>query len=163
MAVNWSLVKQQRSLVQPRAIIALRVLALIAAGAGSRLAADTNLLVAADGSGQFRTVQEAIMAVPAGSATNRVFIHVKPGVYKELIYVQREKRFFHLVGDDGQTTVLTYNLHANLPGLDGKPIGTFRTASTVIDTDDFTAENMTFEKLEKARSRKDRSLRRIQL
>jgi pectinesterase len=28
---------------------------------------------------------------------------------------------------------------------DGKPIGTFRTPSTVIDADDFTAENITFE------------------
>lgn len=113
-------------------------------GAGSQLAADTNLLVAADGSGQFRTVQEAIMAVPAGCATNRVFVHLLPGVYKELIYVQREKRFFHLVGEDPQTTRLTYDLHANLPGPDGKPMGTFRTASTVIDADDFTAENITF-------------------
>jgi pectinesterase len=30
-------------------------------------------------------------------------------------------------------------------GVDGKPIGTFRTPSTVIDADDFTAENLTFE------------------
>ncbi len=85
------------------------------------------------------------MAVPAGSATNPVFIHIKPGTYKELLYIQREKRFFHLLGDDAQKTVLTFNLHANLPGPDGKPIGTFRTASTVIDADDFTAENITFE------------------
>ena len=45
----------------------------------------------------------------------------------------------------GSRTVLTYDLRANLPGPDGKPIGTFRTASTVIDADDFTAENITFE------------------
>ena len=30
-------------------------------------------------------------------------------------------------------------------GKDGKPIGTFRTPSTLIDADDFTAENLTFE------------------
>jgi pectinesterase len=30
-------------------------------------------------------------------------------------------------------------------GVDGKPIGTFRTPSTVIDADDFIAENITFE------------------
>ena len=41
--------------------------------------------------------------------------------------------------------MLTFDLHANLTGLDGKPIGTFRTPSTVIDADDFTAENITFE------------------
>jgi pectinesterase len=32
-----------------------------------------------------------------------------------------------------------------MPGSDGKPIGTFRTPSTTIDADDFTAENLTFE------------------
>jgi pectinesterase len=105
----------------------------------------TNLVVAADGSAPFKTVQEAIMAVPAGSAADPVLIHIQPGVYKELIYLQHEKRFFHLVGVDARKTVLTFDLHAKLPGPDGKPIGTFRTASTVIDADDFTAENITFE------------------
>jgi pectinesterase len=109
--------------------------------------ADTNLVVAADGSGQFKTLQEAVMAVPAGSSNNGVFIHIKPGTYKELVYVQHEKRFFHLVGDGDapEKTVLTFDLHARMTGLDGKPIGTFRTASTVIDADDLTAENLTFE------------------
>ncbi len=98
----------------------------------------TNITVALDGSGQFKTVQEAIMSVPAGSPTNPVVIHIKPGVYKELIYIQHEKRFFHLVGEDAAKTILTYDLHANIVGKDGKPIGTFRTPSTLIDADDFT-------------------------
>ena len=50
------------------------------------------------------------MAVPAGSATDPVIIRLKPGTYKELIYVQREKRFFYLVGEDAEKTVLTYDL-----------------------------------------------------
>jgi pectinesterase len=107
--------------------------------------ADTNLFVAANGSAQYKTVQEAIMVVPAGSPTNQVYIHIKPGTYKELIYIQHEKRFFHLVGDSSDKTVLTYDLNANMLGPNGKPIGTFRTASAVIDADDFTAENITFE------------------
>jgi pectinesterase len=108
-------------------------------------AAETTVVVAADGSGQFTKVQDAIMSVPNGTAENPVFIRIKPGTYKELIYVQREKRFFHLIGEDAKTTILTYDLHANMPGNDGKPIGTFRTPSTTIDADDFTAENLTFE------------------
>ena len=123
----------------------LLVALLLNLPAPSPAAAKTNLVVAADGSGQFKTVQEAIMAVPAGSAANPVLIHIQPGTYRELIYVQREKRFFHLLGADPQKTVLTYDLHSSLPGPDGKPIGTFRTASTVIDADDFTVENVTFE------------------
>ncbi len=111
----------------------------------SQSVADTNLFVAADGSAQFKTIQEAIMAVPAGSNSNHVFIHIKPGTYKEVIYVQREKRFFHLIGEDPETTILTFDLNANIKGPDGKPIGTFRTPSTLIDAEDFTAENITFE------------------
>jgi len=105
----------------------------------------TDITVALDGSGQFKSVQDAIMSVPAGTETNPVIIHIKPGTYKELIYIQHEKRFFHLVGGDAAKTILTFDLHANLPGTNGKPIGTFRTPSTVIDADDFTAENITFE------------------
>src|ERR1041385_8102839 len=108
--------------------------------------AQTNFVVAAAGSGQFKTVQDPINAVPQTTRfDNPAIIHVKPGVYKELIYVQHEKRFVHLVGEDPQKTVLTYNLNANMIGPDGKPIGTFRAPSTFIDADDFTVENITFE------------------
>jgi len=104
-----------------------------------------DIVVAQDGSGQFKTVQEAIMSVPSGSASNPVVIRIKAGTYKELIYIQHEKRFFRLVGEDARTTILTFDLHANIVGKDGKPIGTFRTPSAVIDADDFMAENITFE------------------
>ena len=81
----------------------------------------------------------------AGSPAKPVVIHIKPGTYKELIYIQHEKRFFHLIGEDAEKTILTFDLHANMIGRIGKPIGTFRTPSTVIDADDVTAENLTFE------------------
>jgi pectinesterase len=112
---------------------------------GGPLAAQTNLGVAPDGSGRFKTVQEAIMAVPSGSSNNPVVIHIAPGTYKELIYIQREKRFFKLVGENPTNTILTFNLYAGITNAEGKPIGTFKTPSTTIDADDFTAENLTFE------------------
>lgn len=107
--------------------------------------AQTDITVAQDGSGQFKTIQEAIMSVPAGEVDHPVVIHIKPGTYKELIYIQHEKRFFRLIGEDAARTILTYDLHANMIGKDNRPIGTFRTPSTVIDADDFLAENITFE------------------
>jgi pectinesterase len=109
------------------------------------LMAQTNITVAPDGSGQFKSVQTAIMSVPSGSATNPVIIHIKPGTYKELIYVQREKSFFRLVGDNATNTILTFDKYAGMTDSDGKPIGTFKTPSTTIDADDFSAENLTFE------------------
>jgi pectinesterase len=135
--------------VLPVAAGALAILILIS---GCRSAApDTsavkpiNIVVAADGSGQFTNLQTAIMSVPSGSRTSPVVIHLKPGTYKELIYIQREKRYFRLVGEDPATTVVTFDLYAGLTNFDGKIITTFRTPSTVIDADDFVAENITFE------------------
>ncbi|HXM34699.1 MAG TPA: pectinesterase family protein [Pyrinomonadaceae bacterium] len=131
---------------------------LIAFCANSARAAETTIIVATDGSGQYKTVQEAVMAVPAGSAANPVIIRIKPGTYKELIYVQHEKRFFHLVGEDAEKTVLTYDLYAAMIGPDGKPIGTFRTPSTYIGADDFTVENITFENTAGTRAKAGQAL-----
>ena len=119
--------------------------AIVLCSAANVFAKPTEIVVALDGSGNFKSVQEAIMSVPAATAGSPVIIHIKPGTYKELIYIQREKRFFRLVGEDAARTILTYNLNANIIGSDGKPIGTFRTPSTQIDADDVTAENITFE------------------
>src|SRR5215471_10286609 len=109
-----------------------------------RPAADA--VVAADGSGDYKTIQEAINAVPqTTSESHRWLIFLKAGIYREVVYVQREKRFVSLVGEDPIRTVITYNLNANMIGTDGRPIGTFRTPSVFIDADDFIAENVTFE------------------
>jgi pectinesterase len=110
-----------------------------------RRSAPVEIVVAQDGTGRFTTVQEAVMAVPAGTAASPVIIRIKPGTYREVIYVQREKRHFRFIGEDPEKTVITFNLHANLIGHDGKPIGTFRTPTVLIDADDFVAENLTFE------------------
>jgi pectinesterase len=104
-------------------------------------------VVAADGSGQYRTVTEAVNACPQLTASDEPWvILIKPGTYRELVYVQREKRFVTLRGDaDASKTVITFDLHANLPGADGTKIGTFRTPTVTIDADDFSCENLTFE------------------
>ena len=118
---------------------------LSSVGNAGNTGAGADSVVAADGSGQFKTVQEAVNAAPLSSSAKPWIIYIKAGTYKELIYVQREKRFVCLVGEDVEKTVLTYDLYAGIIGNDGKPIGTFRTPSTFIDADDFTVENITFE------------------
>ncbi len=109
-------------------------------------AAEAGCVVAADGSGQFKSVQEAVNAAPQSStAASPWIIRVRPGIYHELVYVQREKRFVRLVGDDPKAATITYGLHASLPGSDGKPIGTFHTPTLWVDADDFAVENLTLE------------------
>ena len=75
--------------------------------AASAPAADA--VVSGDGSGQFKTVQEAIDAAPQLTSHDRPWvIEVKPGTYKELVYIQREKRFITLRGsDDAEKTIIT--------------------------------------------------------
>jgi pectinesterase len=123
----------------------IAILAATLAFSGVTSLAQTNLFVARDGSAPFKSVQAAIMAVPSGSRENPVIIHIAPGAYKELIYVQREKCFFRLLGENPTNTILSLNLYAGITNAEGKPIGTFKTPSTTIDADDFTAENLTFE------------------
>jgi pectinesterase len=101
-------------------------------------------IVDASGAGTFRSVQAAIDALPQStSAGHRWVILVKPGVYRERIYVQREKRFVSLVGQDPDTTTIAFDLKASDVGPDGLPIGTYRTPTVTIDADDFAIENLT--------------------
>lgn len=110
-------------------------------------AAPADVVVAADGSEKFRTIREAIDAAPPmlRDSGRRWTILVKPGIYRELVYVPRERRFVTLMGEDAAKTILTYDLYASLPGPDDKPMGVSRTPTLVIEADDFTVENLTIE------------------
>lgn len=104
-----------------------------------------NAVVAADGSGDFTTIQAAIMAAPYHASGPPWIIQIKPGTYHERVYVQRERGYLRLVGEDPATTILTGKLHAKMLGPDGEPIGTFRTPTLQIDGDGFEIENLTVE------------------
>lgn len=125
----------------------LRQLVLLAIPLGVALAAETppDAVVAADGSGDYTSVQEAISRAPmrTGLHDPRWVIHVKPGTYRERIHVQRERGNILVRGEDAEKTVIVFNLNANLLGEDGKPIGTFRTPTVWIDGDGMVWENIT--------------------
>jgi hypothetical protein len=76
-------------------------------------AADATLLrVAADGSGDFATVQGAIDHVPANNA-RRVLIHIAPGTYRELLYIPANKPRITLQGTSREACVISYLNNAN--------------------------------------------------
>src|ERR1700722_11025795 len=102
------------------------------------------LTVAADGSGDFKTVQGAIDAVPERAMT-RITIHLKPGTYKERVLFPKEKPFVTLVGDDAAKTIITFNNTHDTPGPDGKILSTSKSASVFVYGNDFLAKNVTFE------------------
>ncbi len=103
-------------------------------------------VVALDGSGQYTSINEAIGSAPMNTDPNAPAwtILVKPGTYKERVYVQRERGHMRVIGEDAEKTVIAYNLSARVPGPDGKPIGTFRTPTVQVDGDGMEWENITF-------------------
>lgn len=101
------------------------------------------VIVAADGTGDFKTVQAAVDAVLPKNP-EPVTLHIRPGVYREQVTVPRGKTRIRFLGQDAAKTVLTYSLSARSPAAGGE-VGTFNSASTFIYGDDFTAENVTFE------------------
>ncbi len=118
---------------------------LLATALFAQPAPKPDVIVAADGTGQYKSLQEAISAAPMKTdpATPRWIIFVKAGTYNERIYVQRERGNIHVIGEDAERTIIAYNLYANLPGPDGKPIGTFRTPTVQVDGDGMIWENIT--------------------
>src|SRR5690349_14923754 len=90
----------------------IRYPALFLALAGLALAAapKPDVIVALDGSGQYKSLQEAISAAPMKTdpATPRWVIFVKAGTYHERIYVQRERGNIHVIGEDQVKTVIAY-------------------------------------------------------
>lgn len=64
--------------------------------------------VAQDGSGDYRTVQEAIDAIPLGN-TCRTVIRISPGLYRQPVYIAKTKNLITLAGLRPELTVLTWN------------------------------------------------------
>lgn len=65
-------------------------------------------VVAADGSGNFTTVTEAIAAAP-DHGSKRFVIYVKKGVYKEYVEISKKKWNIMMVGDGMDVTVISGN------------------------------------------------------
>ena len=64
-------------------------------------------VVAQDGTGNYKTVQEAIDAAPTGRISPWL-IFVKNGTYEELVTIPENKPFIHLIGQDKEKTVICY-------------------------------------------------------
>ncbi len=103
-----------------------------------------DFVVAQDGSGNFKTVQEAINAVPDFRKTpTRILI--KKGVYKEKLVLAGSKQLVTLIGEDVNKTILTYDDFAQKKNSFGEEKGTSGSSSFYIYGDGFTAEDITFE------------------
>jgi PelA/Pel-15E family pectate lyase len=107
-------------------------------GRAGGTAAKADLTVAADGSGDVKTVAEAIARVPENNR-RRFVIFVKKGVYEEQVRIPATKPYVSLVGDADGLVKLSYNLSNKIAG------STSAAYAFYVGAHDFHAENITFE------------------
>ncbi len=112
---------------------------------GCTLANAFGFTVAADGSGDFLTVQEAVNAAPDYCKQCETVISIKAGVYREKLTVPPSKQRLHLIGEGAERTSVTWDDYALRNNAAGFPMGTSATSTVFIYGDDFLAEGLTFE------------------
>ena len=97
------------------------------------------IVVARDGTGEFRTIDEAIEVCRAFMDYHKV-IYIKKGTYKEKLIIPQWLQNIELCGEDRDETIITYDDHANI-----NKMGTFRTYTLKIEANDITIKNLTIE------------------
>ena len=103
------------------------------------------LFVARDGTGEFRTVDEAIEVCRAFMDYHKV-IFVKRGTYKEKLILPSWLQNIEICGEDRDQTIITYDDHANIRTAERpQGMGTFRTYTLKIEGNDITLKNITIE------------------
>jgi pectinesterase len=104
--------------------------------------------VAQDGSGNYKTVQEAVNAV-RDLSQQQVSIFIKKGVYHEKLVIPSWKARISLIGEDKEHTIITNNDFSGKPNPQGKDafgkdtFTTYTSYTVLVQGNDFTAENLT--------------------
>lgn len=121
-----------------RKVLGLLLLLSAVSAAWAQERQDT-IVVSRDGTGNFRTLQEAIESARA-FMDYTVTIYVKNGVYKEKVIVPSWVENIDIIGEDRDKTIITYDDHANI-----NKMGTFRTYTVKVEGSDITFKNLTIE------------------
>lgn len=96
--------------------------------------------VAQDGSGDFASIAEAVLAVPY---EEEALVQVGPGIYREKLVC--EKRCITLRGAGADKTKLVWGDGGRLPHKDGRPTHTFRSYTAFFSGETLCVEEMTIE------------------
>ena len=134
--------------IRPTASLRLAAALFLSLSARGIRADHPPVVVAPDGSGHFETVQSAIDSIPDENTEPRIIV-IKPGTYEGHLLINRSKTFITLRGDhkDARKTVLTFDRFWGMehPGSGKKVDNTVAVETVLIRSDNFTAENITFE------------------
>ena len=124
--------------------LALTMMSLATTFAANKWDNPDTIVVARDGSGQFRNIDDAIEVCRAFMDYHKV-IYVKKGTYKEKLIIPSYLTNIEICGESRDETVITYDDHANIPMTDGRKMGTFRTYTLKIEGNSITLKNITIE------------------
>ncbi len=97
---------------------------------------DRTFYVAADGTGDYYSIQRAIDVAPASGGA---LILVAPGTYREVLTIDKPRIQLRSANPDASKTVVVFDRSAALNG------GTLHTATVSVSGDNFLAENITFQ------------------
>lgn len=143
-------------------LLSLTILLLLALGVQAAKNYDNpdTIVVARDGTGEFRNVSQALEVCRAFMDYHKV-IYVKKGTYKEKLIVPQWLQNIEICGEDRDQTVITYDDHANiamdasfwpaemsqqLMAMGDRPkLGTFRSFTVRVEGNDITFRNITIE------------------
>ncbi|UZR93376.1 pectinesterase family protein [Chondrinema litorale] len=103
-----------------------------------------DFVVASDGTGDFKKVQDAVNAVP-DFRKNATTIFIKKGTYKEKLVLPTSKTKVTFIGEDVNATFITNDDFASKKNVFGEEMGTTGSSGFFVFGDDFKAENITFE------------------
>ncbi|CAH9102323.1 unnamed protein product [Cuscuta epithymum] len=101
-------------------------------------ASQANIVVAKDGSGNYKTVSEAVAAAGKRSGTGRYVIYVKAGLYSENVQIGSKVTNIMLVGDGKGKTIITGSKSV------GGGTTTFNSATVAVVGDGFIGRGITF-------------------
>lgn len=98
-----------------------------------------NIVVSRDGTGDYRTLTEAMEGIRA-FMDYKVTVFIKNGTYKEKVVIPSWIENVEFVGESVENTVITYDDHANI-----NKMGTFRTYTLKVEGNNITFKNLTIE------------------
>ncbi|XP_009760766.1 pectinesterase-like [Nicotiana sylvestris] len=107
-------------------------------GLESHSSSHFDAIVAADGSGDFKSITEALQAAPNNSET-RYNIKIKQGIYNEYVFVDKHKTNITFIGDGVDLTIITGSKS------NGTGFRTNETATVDVHGYGFVAQDITFQ------------------
>ncbi|KAL5705988.1 putative pectinesterase 67 [Ranunculus cassubicifolius] len=100
-----------------------------------KIGSNRTIKVDIEGGGDFKSVQEAVNAVPDGN-TEWIIIHVRKGIYKEKVHIPKEKEYIFMRGNGKGKTKIVWGACTTNNNTDS--------ATLLVEADNFIAFGISF-------------------